>query len=191
MSDIPDAVSPDMLRSLLNRDDAPLSKIIPELNFGQRFGGPCDLQFVVSSLIAKSSNGVNIVQLMMTALHLLTEIETQLKSQTQQMAAGEGGFAQLDNKERDVLMRVADRNHGFVRSAALSLEQVLDIFAPISSQLRIQELLKQGAITPDTRMPLPQMRSILLFSDEILASLEISREDITSYLGKNDTLQTP
>lgn len=191
MSDIPDAVSSDMLRSLLDRTDAPLSKIIPELNFGQRFGGPCDLQFVVSSLIAKSSNGVNIVQLMMTALHLLTEIETQLKSQTQQMAAGEGGFEQLDNKERDVLIRVADRNHGFVRSAALSLEQVLDIFAPISSQLRIQELLKQGAITPDTRMPLPQMRSILLFSDEILASLEISREDITSYLGKNDTLQTP
>lgn len=191
MSDIPDAVSPDMLRSLLDRDGAPVSKLLPELDFGQRFGGPCDLQYVVSTLIAKSTNGVNIVQLMMTALHLLTEIESQLKRQHAQMQAGEGGFAELDAKDRDILARVADRNHGFLRASVLSLEQTLDTFAPISSQLRIQELLKQGVITQDTRLPLAQLRSILLFSDEILNSLQICREEITSYLAKSDTFNTP
>lgn len=191
MSDIPDAVSPDMLRSLLDRDDAPMSKLLPELDFGRRFGGPCDLQYVVSTLIAKSTHGVNLIQLMMTALHLLTEIESQLKRQYAQMQAGEGGFANLDAKEREILARVADRNHGFIRSSLLSLEQTLDTFAPISSQLRIQELVKKGAITQDTRLPLTQLRSILLFSDEILDSLQISREEITAYLDKSDSLNTP
>jgi hypothetical protein len=191
MSDIPDAVSSDMLRSLLDRDDAPLSALLPELNFGRRFGGPCDLQYVVSSLIAKSTNGVNLIQLMMTALHLLIEIESQLKRQHAQMAAGEGGFAELNTKERDTLARVADRNHGFIRSSVLALEQTLDTFAPISSQLRIQELLKQGVITQDTRLPIAQLRSILLLSDEILDSLGITREAITAYLDKSDSLQTP
>lgn len=191
MSDIPDAVSPDMLRSLLDRDDAPMSKLLPELDFGRCFGGPCDLQYVVSTLIAKSTHGVNLIQLMMTALHLLTEIESQLKRQYAQMQAGEGGFANLDAKEREILARVADRNHGFIRSSLLSLEQTLDTFAPISSQLRIQELVKKGAITQDTRLPLAQLRSILLFSDEILDSLQISREEITAYLDKSDSLNTP
>jgi hypothetical protein len=191
MSDIPDAVSSDMLRSLLDRDDAPLSALLPELNFGRRFGGPCDLQYVVSSLIAKSTNGVNLVQLMMTALHILTEIESQLKRQHSQMIAGEGGFADLDAQERDVLARVADRNYGFIRSSVLSLEQTLDTFAPVSSQLRIKELINQGCITQDTRLPIAQLRSILLFSDEILDSLGISREDITAYLDKSNSIQTP
>ena len=191
MSDIPDAVSPDLLRSLLKQDDAPVSKLLPQLNFGDRFGGPCDLQFVVSTLIAKSTNGVNLVQLMMTALHLLSEIEAQLKSQHDQMAAGDGSFASLSADERDVLVRVADRNHGFVRSSVLSLEQTLDTFAPISSQLRIQELLKRGTVTPDTRMPLAELRSILLVSDEILDSLEISRDAMTAYLAKSESINTP
>lgn len=187
MSDIPDAVSQDMLRSLLDKSDAPISKVIPELDFGRRFGGPCDLQYVVSQLIAKSVHGVNVIQLMMTALHLLSEVETQLKSQHEQLLASNDAITKLDASERDILARVAERNHAFIRASVLNLEQTLETFAPISSQLRIQELIQRGLIDRDTRLPMAQLRSILLFSDEILNSLEISRDEITSYLDRSDS----
>lgn len=183
MSDIPDSISAESLRSLLSSNQAPMSEVIPEISFGKQFGGPCDLQYAVSSLIAKSTHGVNMIQLMMSALHMLCEVEARLKKQ---IASFQEQLSDHDNKldssQRQSLLRVAERNHAYLRSSLMALEQVLETFSPASYEARINELVQTGELDPAQRITEKSLHSLLLFSSELLDSLNISRETITNYL---------
>lgn len=184
MTDIPDAISSDSLRSLLEgHGSAPLSNRLPEINFGSTFGGPCDLQFVIATIIAKSTHGVNFIQVLMAAIHLLTEAEQHLAKRRDAIDQELGPeLQQLPEAARLSINRSIDRHAELLHSSVISLEHVLEAYAAMSSQVRIDELKKSGAIKADQRIGLDDLKSNLLFSQELLDSLEISRDAITQYL---------
>lgn len=191
MTSIPDAISSDALKSLLSNDqEAPISELIPELNFGNAFGGPCDLQFVISSIIAKSVSGVNLIQLLMASLHLLCEAERHMLKQHKALLDEDSKFSSLPEDERRSLARITERHHIQLKSAVMALEQILDAYAPMSSHVRVDELIKSGTIKRDSKLPGDQLRSILLISDELLETLNLTREEMTHFLS-NDIFQTP
>lgn len=178
MTHIPDAISSESLHSLLQKE-APNSEVIPELNFGNRFGGPCDLQYVVSLIIAKSTNGVNLIQLLTCSLQLLLEAQAHFESRLQLLQQDQShGLSPLKIAE---VIEVTKRQSSSVASCISCLEAVLITYSPMSSGLRVSELLEAGVITEDTAVD-ANLRSILLISDEILSSLGVSREDITRHM---------
>lgn len=187
MSDIPDSISTDSLRSLLNNNQAPMSDVIPEINFGNQFGGPCDLQYVVSSLISKSTHGVNLIQLMMSALHMLTEVEARFSKQIETLKVDFADNSQDgDSSERQSLLRTAERNHAYLRSSLMALEQVLEAFSPVAYQARIRELVQTGEFIPSQKPSEKDFHSMMLFSSELINSLNISRESLSNYLQTTD-----
>lgn len=188
MSDIPDSISTESLRSLLSSNEQPVSDVIPEINFGDQFGGVCDLQYAISSLIAKSSHGVNMIQLMMSALHILCETESQFKRKLDDI---DQMLKDIPPLERQSIHRTIERQHAHIRTSMMALEQVLETYAPIAYHARINELVKRNEIDPEKRVSLNDMRSFLLISTEFIDSLGLSRDSITNYLNTDGSVITP
>lgn len=189
MSDIPDSISTESLRSLLSNNEPPLSAVIPELSFGNQFGGPCDLQYVVSSLIVKSSHGVNMIQLMMSALHMLCEVDCRFKRQIESLQDKlTEEHDDLDDRSKQAMLRTAERSHIHLRSSLMALEQVLETFSPVAYQARINELVTTGELDPAQPIDENKFHSMLLFSSELINSLGISRESISAYLQSTESV---
>lgn len=180
---IPDSVSSKDLLRLIKDTDQPLSDRIPTINFGTHFGGPCDLQLVMSTVIAKSVNGVNAIQILMTALHLLIEAEHSIRKQRDSLDSVND--ADINPEVVDaaaVLRRITDRNVETMRSCIIMLERVLDSYAPISRAARISDLERSGIAIPIGQPLTIEHQSQLLFSDELLDSLDIQRSDLNEHL---------
>jgi hypothetical protein len=183
MSDtsIPDSVSADMLRGLLGKD-LPDSSSIPRLDFGGRYGAPCDLQFAVSLMVAQSASGVNIVQAMVAAMHLLGEAHLQLTERLTVLKDGSDPEIQEAPEEvRDSIANDLSRQAASLNSAIVCLEQVITALAGFACHHRLKHLLDVGELKsgPITR---GELLSRMLISSELLDTLALSRKQLTTYL---------
>jgi hypothetical protein len=180
-SSVPDSVSPEALRSFLSRGaNLPESELVPELNLGGSMGAPCDLQFVISQVIARSSTGTNIVQMLCAGMHLLTEVEAHFEDQLERLALEEDPFEGLSGSEQKSCGVLLRRNLVALRTSLHALEELLSGLTMAFYQARAHDL-QHGALQ-DKRFSLEEFRSHMLISDELLASLQLERQAVTAYL---------
>ena len=189
--EIPDSISSEMLNSLLRgRNPLPISEVVPALDFGGELGAPCDLQFSICQLIERSTGGTNIIQMLVAAMHLLTEVEAHFERHMNSLALEDEPYNTLSAPEQQTLARVM-REHTLLLKVSLKhLEEVLtQVGYPYYAQ-RAQELINDRF--QQKRVLMRDFRSQLLISDELLASLGIERSAVTTYLDQitdhpNDT----
>lgn len=179
--EIPDSVSPEMLSTLLRgRNPLPISEVVPALDFGGELGAPCDLQFSICQLIERSSGGTNIIQMLVAAMHLLTEVESHFEHHLSSLAQEDEPYDQLPGPEQQALGRLM-RDHTMLLKVSLKrLEDVLtQVGYPYYTQ-RAQTLTRDRF--ERKRILMRDFRSHLLISDGLLASLGIERAAVTTYL---------
>ena len=170
-----------MLNTLLRgRNPLPVSETIPPLDFGGELGAPCDLQFSICQLIERSTGGTNIIQMMVAAMHLLTEVESQFERHLNSLALEDEPYDQLSAGDQQVLARTMREHTMLLKVGIKHLEDVLSHVGYAYYAQRAQELIKDRS-TKD-RVLMRDFRSQLLISDELLDSLGISRAAVTTYL---------
>ena len=179
--EIPDSISPEMLDTLLRgRNPLPISQVVPGLDFGGELGAPCDLQFAICQLIERSSNGTNIIQMLVAAMHLLTDVESHFEKHLNSLALEDEPYDQLPAADQQALGRLMREHTLGLKVAVKHLEDVLtQVGYPFYSQ-RAQALIDDRFKTK--RVLMRDFRSHLLISDELLDSLEIERSAVTTYL---------
>ena len=185
MSDVPEiphAVSTEALHSLLERASSgpPVSAVIPALNLGGALGAPCDLQFVISQLIQRSSTGTNLVQMLVAATHLLSESEGHFSEQLARLDSPEPPYDRLSPAERAATAQLAGQHRDQLRAALECLEALLQEFSLPFHQARSRSLLS-GPLAGRS-IPVREFRSHLLISEELLDSLELERAAVTAFL---------
>lgn len=180
-SDIPDTVSTEMLSSLLRgRNPMPLSEGIPALNFGGENGAPCDLQFAICQLIERSEHGVNIIQMLVAAMHLLSEVESHFEKHAESLAREDAPYNELSAGEQQTLARVMREHLMYLK---VSLKHLEDVLTPVGYPyyaMRSKDLI-DGALA-GKELDLREFRSHLLISDELINSLGLERPALTTYL---------
>lgn len=175
---IPDSISASELSALLNGgSQLPLSSVLPSLNFGGLVGGVCDLQFAINQLIC-SSNGVNIVQVLCAAIHLVNELDSSMLAQLHNLEQRLPPYDQADEQDAQLLKRYIGQNRRGLQGSLMHLESVMTVLMPTFAQERVSLLRQRGQVNGD----LPTFRSRLLISDELLSDLEIARQAVTDYL---------
>lgn len=179
--EIPDSISPEMLDTLLRgRNPLPISQVVPALDFGGEIGAPCDLQFAICQLIERSSNGTNIIQMLVAAMHLLTDVECHFEKHLNSLALEDEPYDQLPAADQQALGRVMRGHTMGLKVAVKHLEDVLtQVGYPYYSQ-RAQALIEDRF--KDKRVLMRDFRSHLLISDELLDSLDVERSAVTTYL---------
>lgn len=179
--EIPDSISSDMLNTLLRgRNPLPTGDRIPVLDFGGECGAPCDLQFSICQLIERSAGGTNIIQMLVAAMHLLTEVESHFEKHLRSLEQEDEPFDQLPAHEQQVLARVMREHTMYLKASLKHLEDVLArVGYPYYTQ-RAQDLVKERFT--HGRVLMRDFRSHLLISDELLESLGIDRAAVTTYL---------
>lgn len=179
--EIPDKISAAALAALAGqRGGLPLSPVLPSLQFGDEDGGPCDLQLAVLLLIKGSYGGVNVVQELTLALHLLFRIQSTLSEHQQMASDGDGLFEDVDEHTRSLIGRDI---RSFRKAVDFATSCISDVHATVTVpaiQRRAQALLGEHATF--TEEELAKVRSQLLISDEILSGLQLDRTQITEFL---------
>lgn len=180
-SEIPDSISSEMLHTLLRgRNPLPASEVIPSLDFGGEHGAPCDLQFSICQLIERSSHGTNIIQMLVAAMHLLTEVESHFEQHLTSLAQEDEPYDQLSAVDQQALGRLMREHTLLLKTSLKHLEDVLtQVGYPYYAQ-RAQQLMQERP--PQQRLLMRDFRSQLLISDELLASLGLERAAVTTYL---------
>ncbi len=179
--EIPDSISPEMLDTLLRgRNPLPISQVVPALDFGGELGAPCDLQFAICQLIERSTNGTNIIQMLVAAMHLLTDVESHFEKHLNSLALEDEPYDQLPAADQQALGRVMRAHTMGLKVAVKHLEDVLtQVGYPFYSQ-RAQALIEDRFKAK--RVLMRDFRSHLLISDELLDSLDVERSAVTTYL---------
>jgi hypothetical protein len=179
--EIPDSISPEMLDTLLRgRNPLPISQVVPALDFGGELGAPCDLQFAICQLIERSANGTNIIQMLVAAMHLLTDVESHFEKHLNSLALEDEPYDQLPAADQQALGRVMRAHTMGLKVAVKHLEDVLtQVGYPFYSQ-RAQALIEDRFKAK--RVLMRDFRSHLLISDELLDSLDVERSAVTTYL---------
>jgi hypothetical protein len=176
--EIPDSISSSELSALLGgRNKLPLSTIIPSLDFGGAHGGACDLQFAINQMIV-ASGGVNIVQVLCAAMHLIQELDCSFEGQLENLRLQREPYDKATDEERFMMERYITQNRRGLHNSMLHLESVIAVLMPPFANERISHLRKLGGIQRSVR----EFRSQLLISDELLRDLEIDRDAVTDYL---------
>lgn len=179
--EIPDSISADMLNNLLRgRNALPLSDKIPALDFGGEVGAPCDLQFSICQLIERSAAGTNIIQMLVAAMHLLTEVEAHFERHLTSVAQEAAPYDRLSAHEQKVLARVMRDHMMYLKVSSKHLEDVLTHVGYPYYSGRAQQLINDRF--QQERVLMRDFRSHLLISDELLESLGVTRADVTNYL---------
>lgn len=180
-SDIPDTISAEALTNLLRgRNPMPLSDVIPALDFGGENGAPCDLQFAICQLIERSEHGINIIQMLVAAMHLLSEVESHFEQHMESLAREDAPYDQLTAGEQQTLARVMREHLMYLK---VSLKHLEDVLTPVGYPyyaMRSKELIA-GPLA-DKQLDLREFRSYLLISDELIKSLGLERSALTTYL---------
>lgn len=180
MSDqIPNAVSSDMLRGLLSKG-APESSVMPRIDFGGKCGGPCDFQFAISQMVARSIEGVNLVQIMVAALHLMTEVQIHMDEQLRLIENGDPKLEAMPEDVRKEVLREMRRQCAAINSCTTHMEAVLNALTPPACAIRLGELLRDGDLQPISDRD--TVYSHLLISKQVIDSLELDRDSITKYI---------
>jgi hypothetical protein len=188
--EIPDAVSAEALTSLLGQcRRAPISTVIPALDLGGTLGGACDLQFVITQIIHRSCTGTNLVQMLVAACHLLTEVEGHLGDQLQRLQQQQPPYDQASAAEQRAVDCLLRSHRHCAQLALAQLEPLLQALSLSTYRERARQL-QDGPLAGQDRLPLEQLRSHLLISDELIASLQLERDAITTYLNHHATDDT-
>lgn len=178
--EIPDSISASELSALLSGGDKlPLSTVIPCLDFGGSTGGACDLQFAINQMIC-ASGGVNIVQVLTAAMHLIVELDCTFANQLDNIRLQYAPYDKASDEERMVMTRYISQNRRGLQNSMLHLESVMAMLVPAFAHERI-DLLKQKYGHFEN---IKKFRSHLLISDELLMDLEIDRDAVTEYLAQ-------
>lgn len=180
---IPDSVSADMLRGLLGKS-MPTSAVIPSLDFGGKLGAPCDLQFAVAQIVAQSVAGVNIIQILIAAMHLLSEVQLYLDDRLERIKTGDDTLEGATEGVKAEILAEMKRQCAAITSATVHIESMVQALAPVICQTRIDALVRSGEVAPGVTST-EQLASYLLVSSELLDSLGIKRSDITQFLANH------
>jgi hypothetical protein len=183
---VPDQISTAALAGLLaGRGELPPALVLPELTFGAEDSGVCDLQLALLLLIQRSSSGVNLIQQLTCALYLLQRVQVQLEASKDAAAAREGIFSSVDSREQELLETQFAELVGHISAITNATEALHAAVTVPHLERRAAELSRERDYA---EADLPQLRSQLLISDELLAGLGISRAAVTSFL---ETQATP
>lgn len=179
--EIPDSISTEMLDALLrNRNPLPTSAVIPVLDLGGEHGAPCDLQFVICQIIERSTNGTNIIQMMVAAIYLLTEVESHFDSHITYAMQDEAPYDELSEEDRRGVARMFREHLLPLRASLRQLEENLTAIAFPYYDMRAFELTHD--VFRGRKVELRDFRSHMLISDEVLESLQLDRQLVTNYL---------
>jgi hypothetical protein len=178
--EVPDSISAESLNSFLrNCNPLPVSAFIPEINLGGPEGAPCDLQFCITQLIHKSTDGTNLIQLLTAAMYLLCEAEFQFEDQLQRLAIEEPPYDELDAGEQQIMDRLLRRHLLTARSSMNHLEGLIGELTTLFYRGRAQYLLNEVFTAEPS---LADFRSHMLISDGALLSLGLERDAVTAYI---------
>jgi hypothetical protein len=187
--EIPDSISSEMLDALLrNRNPLPISTVIPSLNLGGERGAPCDLQFSICQLIECSSSGTNIIQMMVAAIHLLTEVESHYDRHLAYASQGDSPYDDLSESELHGVNQMLRQQLLPLRASLRQLEENLTSIGYPYYDMRAFELTR--SVFRGKKVELRDFRSHMLISDEVLESLQLEREPVTHYLDQTDASLT-
>lgn len=179
--EIPDSISPEMLDGLLrNRNPLPISDVIPSIDFGGSVGAPCDLQFALSQLIERSARGTSILQMLVTSLYLITEIEGHFDQHLELVMREDPPYTDVPAADQKQIARCMRSYLMGLRIASQQLEELLAVIGYPYYQERAKQLIE----TEFKGRPrsLPDFRSHMMISSELLDSLQIDRASVTTYL---------
>jgi hypothetical protein len=179
--EIPNSVSSEMLDALLrNRNPLPTSTVIPSLDLGGERGAPCDLQFAICQIIERSANGTNIIQMMVAAIHLLTEVESHFERHITYAMQEEPPYDDLPAADQQGIARFMRQHLLSLRVSLQQLEETLTLIGYPFYEMRAKELTHGVFAGKQTK--LREFRSHMLVSDEVLNSLQLERQSVTDYL---------
>jgi hypothetical protein len=179
--EIPNSVSTEMLDALLrNRNPLPVSTVIPCLDLGAEHGAPCDLQFAICQLIERSKTGTNIIQMLVAAMHLLTEVESHFDRHITYALQDDPPYDDLSPKEQAGIASFMRTHLVSLRTCLHQLDDLLSQVGYPYYQIRAQQLT--DGVFKGVPTKLRDFRSHMLVSDETLDSLELSRDAVTDYL---------
>lgn len=179
--EIPNSVSSEMLDALLrNRNPLPTSTAIPTLNLGGERGAPCDLQFAICQIIERSTNGTNIIQMMVAAMHLLTEVEAHFDRHITYAMQEDPPYDDLPAVDQQGIARFLRQHLLSLRVSLQQLEEILTLIGYPYYEMRAKELTH--GVFQGKKTNLREFRSHMLISDELLDSLQLQRQPVTDYL---------
>ena len=126
---IPDTISLEYLHALLDKD-LPDSEVIPEIDFGDLYGGLLDLQFVFYQLIRKSPSpgGTNAMQELTLALHLLERTRQRFLQGIEEAESKVGDFSDVD--EKDLMLHIPN-----LKRYAQLVQRAVDAIQPLYTKL--------------------------------------------------------
>lgn len=178
--EIPDAISPEALASLLgDYGSMPISTLLPALDFGRECGGPADLQFAVLQLMQGATQRPNLVQMLVAALHLITESHISMSRRERSIDEDED-FADLAKDEQHIIRTVIKENNKVLRHVMGCLESFM--VSQIGLNYYHERARSIAHSSPEFKRSLEDFRSYLLISDELLESLQLERPAVTRFL---------
>lgn len=178
--EVPDSISAESLHSFLrNCNPLPVSALIPEVDLGGPKGAPCDLQFCITQLIHKSTDGTNLIQLLTAAMYLLCETEFQFDDQLQRLAAEEPPYDELNGGEQHTMACLLRRHLLCARASMNHLEELIGELTTLFYRGRAHFLLNEVFTAEPS---LDDFRSHMLISDGVLRSLDLERDAVTTYI---------
>lgn len=178
MSDIPDAISPDALAQLLTeQNQLPPSANLPVIDFGGEHGGVCDLQLAITQLISRG-DGLNHLQILVSALHLFHWTETALKMALEQFEASEPPFDEVPPMAKAAMQRqiITDQQ------IAMTISELGGELLQRMSMAAVMRRTKELCASHGEHAPTKDITSQVLVSEPVLQALELRREDVTDFL---------
>lgn len=181
---IPDSVSSDQLRSLLNQNRSarmPLSDVIPTLEFGGGTGaegGICDLQFVVMQIINQSASGINLMQEFTAAMYLLHSVGDSLQKHVHALAENAAEYGEFAANDKAAAIAALTQIRFSHESLIQHAEQLHTILAVSACQDRADNIRHElGSQATDHAI-----RSRLMLSDLLLRDLHLTREQADAFV---------
>ena len=189
MSDtFPDGVTTEQLEKLLKekykkQGITPLSDVIPVLDFGKAGGGFRDLTLVVKQIEDKSQNKTCPMQHIDLALHCLERLYASIETNTDVINLPPELIAELgaDITEADKKL-VASQMKQFKQNTAAVISKVVELYTRMQTATVISRLdcirKHLRKTDPHNKMSDKEVFSYLLYSDELLKSLQLERKDL-------------
>lgn len=189
MSDtFPDGVTTEQLEKLLKekykkQGKAPLSDVIPVLDFGRPNGGFRDLTLVVKQIEDKSKNKTCAMQHIDLALYCLERVYADISTSSDTLQLDENILAELGaevtEEEKKLLTSQVQK---FKQNTAAVISKVVELYTRMQTATVISRLdcirKELRKTDPRNKMSDKEVFSYLLYSDELLKSLKLERKDL-------------
>jgi hypothetical protein len=183
MSEIPDSVSVETLKSLIgNQQPLPGASQFPAIDFGGKLGGPADLQYALCLLIQRSTDGVSVTQVLFAALQLLSVAQAHFESIIDRLDPADPDIADISAKDMALIKRTMESQAADMRDAMRAVSAVASLLGPALTDQRGKRIA--AAMSNGTFMHRSEFFSRLLISDEFIESLGIERAAISDFVNK-------